>query len=161
MNYGLKIVFSTGLALEDFEVEYIQDGLKNNPHEDGGKVFDVMLLGSIVGLDNNLDRYLDIILGLHDKDEFYNAFKQMIAHPLDGSLKLPADLIECHKELIATHPERAMQIQKIAELFMIFFRSKDENADGEFRNYFCSCPEHERVKTEIVDRLFCTVLKEK
>ena len=159
MNYGLKMIFSTGLPLEQFEVEYIQDCLKNSPYEDGGKIFDVMLLGSIVGLDNNLDKYLDIIFGLHDKDMFYNAFKQMIAHPFDDSFNLPTDLIGYHQELVAIHPERAMQIQRIAELFMIIFELKDKGADDELRNYFYSCPEHKKMKAEIADRLYNAVLE--
>ena len=159
LNYGLKILFTTGLPLDDFEVEYIQNCLRWCPQEDGGKIFDFMLLGTRIGLPNNLDKYLEILFGLHDKDDICRAFQETISTNFDD-FDLPADLVKYHRELATKYPDRAIQIQKIAELFFLFFQLQDENLRRELEDYFFSLPDHETVKKEILAQLKSAVLEE-
>lgn len=153
MNYGLKIIFTLGLPFTDIEVEYIQDCLKKAPNEDGGKIFDAMLLGTIFNMKNDLDDYLDILFGLQEKSDIINAFETMPAHAFNESVNLPLDLIKYHKEMEIKNPKGAAQIQKIAELFMIMFQVTSQEQEGKLEEYFETLPSHEAVKREMLTRL--------
>lgn len=153
MNYGLKIIFTLGLPFTDIEVEYIQDCLKKAPNEDGGKIFDAMLLGTIFNMKNDLDDYLDILFGLQEKSDIINAFETMPAHAFNESVNLPLGLIKYHKEMEIKNPKGAAQIQKIAELFMIMFRVTSQEQEGKLEEYFETLPSHKAVKREMLTRL--------
>lgn len=157
INYGLKIIFSSGLPLTDNEIEYIQDCLIKAPHEDGGKLFDTMLSGTMVGLENNLDKYLNILLGLHEINAIGKALGVMPVHTFDGVVNLPFDLIKCHKKMSDKDSGRSSQIQKIAELYMLMFRPAKDERDYVFREYFIDLPGHENVKEEMQHRLITAI----
>ena len=78
-NLGLRIILTSGLLLTEVEMDYIRDCLVKNPREDGGIIFDVMLKGTILGGVYNLDTYLDILFGIHDKECMRRAFGSMKA----------------------------------------------------------------------------------
>lgn len=156
MNYGLKIIFTLGLPFTDFEIEYIQDCLKKTPEEDGGKIFDTLLLGTKLNMENDLDKYLDILFGLREKEAIASAFETMTAHIFNESVDLPFDLISYHKEMIVKEPKGAEQIQKVAELFMLMFRVTLEGRENELEDYFEILPTHEAVKGEMLAWLSAT-----
>lgn len=153
MNYGLKVIFTSGLPFADFETEYIQDCLRKAPEEDGGKIFDTLLLGTTLNMENDIDKYLDILFGLRDKEAIISAFQTMHAHTFDESVDLPFDLIEHHKKTFGKDPKRAAQIQKVAELFMIMFRIALQGREHELEDYFEALPTHEAIKEEMFARL--------
>lgn len=158
LNYGLKILFATGFPLEEFEKDYIRDCLKKCPNEDGGKLFDVALEGTMVGLPNNFDLYFDILCGLGDIKLISRAYKQMITHTYDDSVQLPYELIGYYKDVCDDYPDRALQIQKAAELYMLLFKIEDRD-EGVFEMmyYFESLPEHNRIREEMRQVIFSAI----
>ena len=153
MNYGLKILFTMGLPLTGYEIEYIQDCLRKAPNEDGGKIFDVALEGTRVGLEMDLDFYFDILFGLKDKDAVFHAYKAMAVNAELAGVHLPYDLIPLHKYLFDNYPERAEQVQKAAELFMIMFRVNDPEREYELQDYFDEISNHTKVQNDMRSRL--------
>lgn len=153
INYGLSVIFTLGLPLADFETDYIRDCLRKAPREDGGKIFDTLLLGTMLNMENDLDKYLDILFGLRDKEAIINAFQTMHAHTFDESLDLPLDLIKHHKEKVVKEPRRAYQIQQVAELYMLMFRLNDREQQRKMEYYFSMLPNHEAIKGEVLARL--------
>ncbi len=161
LNYGLKVLFATGFPLEEFEKDYICECLRICPNEDGGKLFDTTLEGTVVGLPNNLNLYFDILFGLGDIKIIVGAYKQMIARTYDDSLRLPYDLIKYHKAVCENYPDRAMQIQKAAELFILLFEIDGlDKEDSEMICYFESLPEHDRLKEEMRQDILSTINEE-
>ena len=151
LNYGMKIIFTSGLTLTDYEIKYVQDCLRKEPYEDGGKLFDIALKGTQVGLSTDLDLYYDILFGLKDKKEIINAYHAMFAHAELAGIDLPFDLIPAHRNIVSNYPDRALQIQKAAELYMIMFY--DEKREHELQDYFCGLSNHAEVKNEMLLRL--------
>lgn len=150
LNYGLKILFVTGLPLEKFEKEYVRDCLRICPNEDGGKLFDTTLEGTMLGLSNNLDLYFDILFGLKDLELIGKTYSQMIVKSYDNSVQLPYDLIKYHKDICDKYPYRALQIQKAAEVYMLLFDIEErEKEDFEIICYFGSLPEHDKLREEM------------
>lgn len=157
MNYGLKVIFTSGVPLTDFETDFIQDCLRKAPKEDGGKIFDTLLLGTMLNMENDLDKYLDIIFGLREKEAIARAFITMSAQTFDESVDLPFDLIKHHKELSTRDPKGAEQIQQVAELYMLMFRLTDEERQRQMECYFSKLPNHKAVKEKMLARLIAAV----
>lgn len=153
MNYGLKVIFTLGLPLTNFETEFTQDCLRKAPEEDGGKIFDTLLLGTMLDMENDLDKYLDILFGLRDKEAIISAFQTMHAHTFDESVDLPLDLIKHHKEVLVKEPRHAEQIQQVAELYMLMFRLNDKERQRQMESYFSKLPNHKAVKEKMLERL--------
>ena len=153
MNYGMKIIFTSGLPLIDYEIEYVQDCLRKLPNEDGGKLFDTALTGTQVGLSTDLNLYFDILFGLNDKEVIKRAYSAMVAHAELAEIDLPFDLIPAHRNIASKHPDRALQIQKAAELFMIMFRVDDAERGFELQDYFDNLSNHEEIQNEMRLRL--------
>lgn len=153
MNYGLKVIFTLGLPLTDFETEFTQDCLRKAPEEDGGKIFDTLLLGTMLDMENDLDKYLDILFGLRDKEAIISAFQTMHAHTFDESVDLPLDLIKHHKEVLVKEPRHAEHIQQVAELYMLMFRLNDKERQRQMESYFSKLPNHKAVKEKMLERL--------
>ena len=119
-NLGLRIILTSGLELTDFEITYIQDCLRKDPYEDGGMFFDTMLDGTLYGGIYNLDIYLGILFGLKNKDAILNTFHTISARNNMDDRFIPEDFIKYYNEL--SDSERKLQIQKIAELFLLCFK---------------------------------------
>ena len=153
MNYGMKIIFTSGLQLTDYEIRYVQDCLRKLPNEDGGKLFDTALIGTQVGSSTDLNLYFDILFGLKDKDTIIRTYHAMVVHAELAGVDLPFDLIPAHRNIVSKYPDRALQIQKTAELFMILFRVNDAEREYELQDYFCELSNHEEVKNEMLLRL--------
>lgn len=153
LNFGLKIIFTTGLPLTDFEIEYVRDCLRKVPTEDGGKLFDLALHGTQVGLSIDLNLYFDILFGLKDKKAIIRAYKAMAVSSSFAGIDLPIDLIQAHKNIVNSYPNRASQIQKAAELFMIMFHINDPEREYKLHNYFCELPNHQEIRDEMLHYL--------
>lgn len=152
-NLGLRIILTSGLPLTDFEVSFIQDCLRNNPYDDGGILFDTMLDGALNDGIYDLDTYLDILFGIKDKDAILNAFSKIVARDAINSIFLPVDFVKAHKKMADTVPDRALQIQKVAELFLCCFEVSDADVQEQLVNYFYSLPTHETVHKEMITRM--------
>jgi len=152
-NLGLRIIITSGLSMTDFEVCYIQDCLRKDPYEDGGLFFDTMLDGTFYDGINNLDTYLDILLGMKDKDAIFKAFSTIIASNAIDNGYLPGDFVKDHKALVDIAPAKALQIQKVAELFLCCFKLKEKDAQDQLTEYFYNLPAHEKVQQEMLARM--------
>ena len=152
-NYGIRMLFSNGLTLEEFELDYIRDCLTKVPREDGGKIFDVCLDGTLFGLNRDLNLYFNIILGLKDVSLIGKAYSTMIGHTYDDSYDMPNDLIKYHKKLCENNPEKAKQVQEAAELFMLLFQPESFAKDYYLPEYFEMLSNHDEVKEEMRMRL--------
>ncbi|TQI66292.1 ATP-binding protein [Clostridium sp. KNHs216] len=152
-NLGLRIILTSGLPMTDFEVSYIQDCLRKDPYEDGGVFFDTMLDGTIYEGIYDLDTYLDILLGMKDKDAILNAFSKITARNGIENRFLPADLVKDHKKLADIAPASALQIQKVAELFLCCFKLNDTDVQDQLIGYFYTLPAHDKVQQEMISRI--------
>lgn len=152
-NLGLRIIITSGLPMTDFEVSYIRDCLRKDPYEDGGVLFDTMLDGTLYDGIYNLDIYLDILLGMKDRDVILNAFNKIIScNTIDRNF-IQEDFIKYHKKLVDTVPTRALQIQKVVELFLCCFKLKKTDVQEHLIEYFYSLPTHDKVQQEMITRM--------
>lgn len=154
-NFGLRILFTIGFPLLPHEKEYIKNCLLQRPNEDGDAIFYNALLGTKHDLIINLDVYYDILFSIRNKTAIIQAYKT-IAN-IDG---MPVDLIYQHRLLVPDYPDRALQVQRAAELFMGMFSLHDANKERVFHAYFESLPTHETVKNEMRNRLFEAIQEE-
>lgn len=150
-NLGLKIIFTSGIELSDFEIAYIQDCLRKDPNEDGGIFFDVMLDGTLYGGTYDLGIYLDIVFGLKNKDAICRTLHTVIVRNSWNNRYIPQDLIKYYNQLIV--PERKLQIQRIAELLLICFRFGDTAVQQELEDFFYSLTSHDKVQEEMMLRI--------
>lgn len=132
-NLGLRIILSSGIELADFEIAYIQDCLRKDSYEDGGIY--------------NLDIYLDILLGLKNKDAILNAFRKISARNNRDDRFIPNDFIQYYNKL--AEPERKLQIQKVAELFLMCFELHNADTQEELEEFFFNLPSHDKVQCEM------------
>lgn len=147
-NLGLRIILTSGIALVDFEIAYIQDCLRKDPYEDGGIIFDTMLDGTLYGGIYNLDIYLDILLGLKNEDAIINAFHTICTRNAFEECFIPKDFISYYDKLADS--EHKLQIQRIAELFLLCFELHDSDTQEELEDFFYNLPTHDKVKNEII-----------
>ena len=147
-NLGLRIILTSGIELADFEIAYIQDCLRKDPYEDGGIFFDTMLDGTLYGGIYNLDIYLDILFGLKNKDAILNAFDKINARNNRDDRFIPEDFIQYYNKL--AEPERKLQIQKVAELFLMCFELHNEDTQEELEEFFFTLPTHDKVQSEMI-----------
>lgn len=147
-NLGLRIILTSGIELADFEITYIQDCLRKDPYEDGGIIFDIMLDGTLYGGIYNLDIYLDILLGLNNKDAILNAFRKISARNTIDERFIPKDFIKFYNML--TNSACKLQIQKVAELFLICFELNDADVQRELEDFFYNLSTHAEVQREMV-----------
>lgn len=153
-NYGLKILFTNGLSLLDFELDYIRDCLIKAPNEDGGKVFDILLDGAKNGMPNDLNLYCELLFSLRNQEKIIKICQNITEDSILANVDLPYDLIKIHKDLYERFPDRAVQIQKVAELYLGLFQLHDSNHDHEFRRYFHELPDHEKICDEMKARFY-------
>ncbi|MBO5161845.1 MAG: NACHT domain-containing protein [Lachnospiraceae bacterium] len=147
-NLGLRIILTSGIALTDFEIAYIQDCLRKDPYEDGGIIFDTMLDGTLYGGIYNLDIYLDILLGLKNEDAIINAFHTICTRNAFEECFIPKDFISYYDKLADS--EHKLQIQRIAELFLLCFELHDSDTQEELEDFFYNLPTHDKVKNEMI-----------
>lgn len=150
-NLGLRIILTSGIELADFEISYIQDCLRKDPYEDGGIFFDTMLDGTLYGGIYNLDIYLDILFGLKNKDAILNAFRKISARNNRDDRFIPDDFIQYYNKL--ADPERKLQIQKVAELFLMCFELHNADTQEELEEFFFQLPSHDRVQREMAFKM--------
>lgn len=150
-NLGLRIILTSGIKLADFEISYIQDCLRKDPYEDGGIFFDTMLDGTLYGGIYNLDIYLDILFGLKNKDAILNAFRKISALNNRDDRFIPDDFIQYYNKL--ADPERKLQIQKVAELFLMCFELHNADTQEELEEFFFQLPSHDRVQREMAFKM--------
>lgn len=160
-NYGLKILFTNGLSLLDFELDYIRECLIKAPNEDGGKVFDTLLDGAKYGMPNDLNLYFELLFSLRNQEEIIKVCQTIAADSILANFDLPYDLIQIHKDLSERFPDRAVQIQKVAELYLGLFQLHDPNHDHEFRKYFYELPDHKKICDEMKARFYEAIGEEK
>lgn len=147
-NLGLRIILTSGIELSDFEISYIQDCLRKDPYEDGGILFDTMLDGTLYGGIYNLDIYLDILFGLKNKDAILNAFHKISVHNNMDNRFIPEDFIQYYIKL--EDLENKLQIQRVAELFLLCFKLHDADAQEELEDFFYNLATHNEVRREMV-----------
>lgn len=149
-DLGLRTILTSGLSLTDFEKDYIRDCLRKDPRKDGGTLFDTLMEGTVNARENDLDDYLDILLGLKAKDDILKAFYESVARiPLENK-SVPECLIDADKMLRDTAPHKATQIQKVAELFLLCFEMKDKQMQRKLTEYFVGLPNHDAVRQEVL-----------
>lgn len=146
-NLGLRIILTSGIELADFEISYIQDCLRKDPYEDGGILFDIMLDGTLYGGTYNLDMYLDILFGLKNKDAILNAFRNINVRNSRDDRFIPKDFIKYYIAL--DDSEKKLQIQKIAELYLLCFELCDVEVQGELEDFFYNLSTHDKVQSEM------------
>lgn len=147
-NLGLRIILTSGISLADFEIAYIQDCLRKDPYEDSGIFFDTMLDGTLYGGIYNLDIYLDILLGMKNKDEILNVFSEISARNTIDKHFIPKDFIKYYNNLL--NSDSKLQIQKVAELFLLCFKLHDVDVQKELEDFFYNLPTHVKVQKEMI-----------
>ena len=150
-NLGLRIILTSGIELADFEISYIQDCLRKDPYEDGGILFDTMLDGTAYGGIYNLDIYLEILFGLKDKDAILNAFHKINARNSRDDRFIPEDFIQYYIAL--ENSENKLQIQKIAELYLLCFELYDVEVQEKLEDFFYNLPTHDKVQSEMIFKM--------
>lgn len=150
-NLGLRIILTSGIELSDFEISYIQDRLRKDPYEDGGILFDTMLDGTLYGGIYNLDIYLEILFGLKNKDAILNAFHKIDERNSRDARFIPEDFIQYYIAL--ENPENKLQIQKIAELYLLCFELYDVEVQEKLEDFFYNLPTHDKVQNEIIFKM--------
>lgn len=150
-NLGLRIILTSGIELSDFEISYIQDCLRKDPYEDGGILFDTMLDGTLYGGIYNLDIYLDILFGLKNKDAIFNAFHKINARNNMDNRFIPEDFIQYYIRL--EDSENKLQIQRVAELFLLCFKLYDADTQEELEDFFYNLVTHDKVQNEMIFRM--------
>lgn len=150
-NLGLRIILTSGIELSDFEISYIQDCLRKDSYEDGGILFDTMLDGTTYGGIYNLDIYLKILFGLKDKNSILNAFNKINSRNSRGARFISEDLIQYYVAL--ENSENKLQIQKIVELYLLYFKLPDVEAQKKLEDFFYNLPTHDKVQSEMIFKM--------
>lgn len=96
-----------------------------------------MLDGTLYGGIYNLDIYLGILFGLKNKDAILNTFHTISARNNMDDRFIPEDFIKYYNEL--SDSERKLQIQKIAELFLLCFKLHDKDKQEELEDFSTIC----------------------
>ena len=107
-----------------------------------------MLDGTLYGGIYNLDIYLDILLGLKNEDAIINAFHTICTRNAFEECFIPKDFISYYDKLADS--EHKLQIQRIAELFLLCFELHDSDTQEELEDFFYNLPTHDKVKNEII-----------
>ena len=152
INLGMRIILTSGLPIMKFEEQYICDCLYKDPQEDAGAFFEVMLKGTLFNSTPDLDMYFNIIFNLRNIDKITAVLNEIIAEYMEDGFKADHFLIY-HKRLIDEGSDKAEQIQKLAELFLICFKLNDRDMQNKLHNYFYNLPTHNKAKEEMIERM--------
>ena len=152
-NYGLKIILMTGQPLTEFEKEFILDYLRRCPEEDGNQIFVNALYGTLDGMVFDLSIYLELLFNLENVNEIYNVIKTMISDNLDSENDLPYELAYWHRQMNEKCPEKALQIQEVAEVYLLMSKKDITAKKYEMEDYFFLLPGHDEMLKKVRIRL--------
>ncbi|MEE3461717.1 MAG: hypothetical protein VZR00_07525 [Lachnospiraceae bacterium] len=153
-NQGVKIILTSGFNINSVEVDFLRDCLIKNAWEDGGAIFAACLRGSIYHSNVTLNQYIDIVTGIRDG----NAISRVLRAAMTFDMDMPIGLIKIHK-YHADDSVAALQIQKIAELFLLAFTFKDEEIQNQLEGYFYRLPNHKNIQIDLKNQLIQSVSK--
>lgn len=152
INLGMRIILTSGLPIMEYEVQYICDCLYKNPQEDASSLFDVMLQGTLYNGTPDIDTYFDIIFSLKNKDKIYAVLREIIARDMDEGFYVE-DFLIYHKRLTSEGNKKSEQIQKLAELFLLCFKLRDNDMQNKLHEYFDNMSTHHEIKREMTERM--------
>lgn len=89
-----------------------------------------------------------ILFGLKNKDAILNTFHTISARNNMDDRFIPEDFIKYYNEL--SDSERKLQIQKIAELFLLCFKLHDKDKQEELEDFFYNLPTHDKVQKDMI-----------
>ena len=95
--------------------------------------------------------YLDILFGLKNKDAILNAFHKINARNNMDNRFIPEDFIQYCIRL--EDSEKKLQIQRIAELFLLCFKLHDADVQEELEDFFYNLATHDKVQNEMIFRM--------
>lgn len=150
-NLGLKIIFTSGIELSDFEILYIQDCLIKYPYEDSGIFFYTMLDGTLYGGIYNFDIFWRILFGLKNINAILEVLEAAIRHNSISNYFAFVEFIQYYNEVETT--EQKIQIQKTIELILLFFKFSDNNTQDKLIDFFYNLPNHNELQSDIVFEL--------
>ena len=150
-NLGLRIILTSGLTIESFEVSYIVKCLETRPYEDGNAIYKHMLMGTLTAAEQNLTLYLKILFSLHSIKSIGQALD---AIENDSKNTVGEELALYHKENAVNRPQLAMQLQAMAQLYLMFFKLRNPERQYKLENYFSRLPNYalirEQLKSQII-----------
>ena len=152
-NYGLKIILMTNQPLTEFEKEFILDYLRRCPEEDGNQIFVNALYGTLDGMVFDLTIYLELLFSLENLNEIYNVIKTMVSDYLDTENDLPYELAYWHRQTNEKYPDKALQIQEVAEMYLLMSQMDTSAKKYEMEDYFFLLPGHNEMLKKIRMRL--------
>ncbi len=151
-NLGMRTILTSGLPIMEFEIQYICDCLDKNPQEDGKTLFEIVLLGTLHNGKVDIDTYLDIVFKLRSIDNIQKVLEEGIGRDVEQGFVI-GDFIAYYNQLCDKQFNKAIQIQKLAELFLIFFEFKDEEMQINLENFFYNLPNHDDVTRELMIKI--------
>ena len=152
-NYGLKIILMTDQPLTEFEKEFILEYLRRCPEEDGNQIFVNALYGTLDGMVFDLTIYLELLFNLENVNEIYNVIKTMISDNLDPENDLPYELACWHRQTNEKYPDKALQIQEVAEVYLLMSKMDTSAKKYEMEDYFFLLSGHNEMLKKVRRRL--------
>ena len=110
-----------------------------------------MLDGTLYGGIYNLDIYLEILFGLKNKDAILNVFHKINARNSRDDRFIPEDFIQYYIAL--ENSENKLQIQKIAELYLLCFELYDVEVQEKLEDFFYNLLTHDKVQSEMIFKM--------
>lgn len=80
--------------------------------------------------------------------DILNTFHTISARNNMDDRFIPEDFIKYYNEL--SDSERKLQIQKIAELFLLCFKLHDKDKQEELEDFFYNLPTHDKVQNDMI-----------
>lgn len=152
-NLGLRVILLSNLPLKIFETEFILDCLRKHPERDSTLLFGTMWNGTCYGGMYTLDTYLEIFFQIGQTKTMERVLGGITSFRGEDDNFSVEDFVTEHIRLAQDFPEKALQIQKVAELFMLFFEMKNPAVQEKLETYFYSLSTYEAIRAELIVQL--------
>lgn len=153
-NLGLRIIVTSRLAFNDFEKTYIRDCLIKNLNHDSSLFFSVMLKGTLNRDIYNLDTFLDILYGINNLEVKFKILLAIVHNTFYTNCNIPEDLIKIHNKALNIDNNSGIQVQCLAELFLMTYDGMDVEVRYTLELYFYNLENHDLIYKEVERRFY-------
>lgn len=144
-SWGLKVIFENNNELSDYEKQYVQFILEENPGRELTSIFAFLVHQEEIGGKHNLQLFLDLIFRIHDRSKFCEVLKGTVSSWWREGIS-QTEFIQIDMNLQRVNPDGGRRFRCYMFLFMEFLQW---DGKAEILQYFRKACDVKKFRQEI------------
>ncbi len=149
-SWGLKVIFESNDSLCDYEKEYIQFIVEENPGNELSRMVEYLIHQEKLKRRHNLDVFLNPLFDIHEVEKFCTVLKESVSSWNMDGISI-SDFIEIDKSLKAINPDGCKRFRYFLFLFLNFLNWEGK---AEVQEYFEQVCDVESIRHELTGKVY-------